>query len=183
MILLECIITSIRKFFSAKLTANIFSPKTFLGIRFQVTTLIHLYLSTAQCRLSISYEPPGDTQELLLYKISTPGNVCAVQWRVCSTVEDIQYSGGIPSVRGRDIISAVEGYNQYSGGISSVQWRDIISTAEGYHQYCGGISSVQWRDIISTVEGYHQYSGGISSVQWRDIISTVDGYHQYSGGI
>ncbi len=34
----------------------------------------------------------------------------AVQWRVCSTVEDIQYNGGISSVQWRDIISTVEDF-------------------------------------------------------------------------
>ena len=45
-----------------------------------------------------------------------------------STVEGIQYRGGIPSVQW--------GYLQYSGGIPSVQW---------------GITSVLWR-LLSTVE-------------------------------
>ena len=81
-----------------------------------------------------------------------------------STVEVVQYSGGITSVHVGDNISTVG---------------DNISTVEGYLQYCGGIASVHW---------------GITSVQWRvfstlgdnistvgDNISTVEGV-QYSGG-
>ena len=45
-----------------------------------------------------------------------------------STVEGIQYSGGIPSVQ---------------WGITSVQWGDNIRTVEGI-QYCGGVPSVLW---------------------------------------
>ncbi len=59
--------------------------------------------------------------------INTPGNVCVVQWKVCSTVEDIQYSGGIASVQ------------------CSVRWRYSISMVEDI-QYGRGCS-VQGRDI------------------------------------
>ena len=43
-----------------------------------------------------------------------------------STVEVVQYSGGIA---------------QYCGGIASVLWM-VFSTLEGYLQYCGGITAV-----------------------------------------
>ncbi len=65
----------------------------------------------------------------------------------------------------------MEGYHQYSGGLSSVKWRDIFSTVEGAHatwrviistvesaEYRGGLSSAQWRVNLCGVEGYHQYS-------------------------
>ncbi len=77
-----------------------------------------------------------DTVEVLMGR-ATPDNVCAVQWGVCSTVEDVQCSGGIPLVQLRDIISTVEDV-QYSKGISSVRWRDIISTVEDVQ--------LQWRN-------------------------------------
>ena len=53
-----------------------------------------------------------------------------------STVEAIQYCGGIASVHVGDSISTV--------GIASVPVEAI--------QYCGGIASVLWGDSISTVE-------------------------------
>ena len=62
-----------------------------------------------------------------------------------------------------DNISTVEGI-QYCGGIPSVLWGDNSST-------CGGIASVLWGDTFSTVEVV-QYSGGITSVQWGDSFST-----------
>ena len=78
--------------------------------------------------------------------------VASVLWGdTFSTVEVVQYSGGITSVQ---------------WGIASVLWR-VFSTLGGYHQYMRG-------DNISTVEGI-QYSGGIPSVQWGDNISTVGG--------
>ena len=60
---------------------------------------------------------------------STCGGI-TVQYTVgdtFSTVEVVQYSGGITSVQ---------------WGIASVLWRDNISTVEGI-QYIGGITSVQ----------------------------------------
>ena len=74
----------------------------------------------------------------------TPGNVCAVQWRLFSTVEAVQYSGGLTSVLWGVSISTVE-VAKYGGGLTSVQWRDSI-------EYSGGCS-VRWRANISTVEG------------------------------
>ena len=50
-----------------------------------------------------------------------------------------------------DNISTVEGI-QYCGGIPSVLWGDNSST-------CGGLASVLWGDTFSTVEVV-QYSGG-----------------------
>ena len=50
-----------------------------------------------------------------------------------------------------DNISTVEGI-QYCGGIPSVLWGDNSST-------CGGIASVLWGDAFSTMEVV-QYSGG-----------------------
>ena len=75
---------------------------------------------------------------------NTPGNVCAVQWRLFSTVEAVQYSGGLTSVLWGVSISTVE-VAKYGGGLTSVQWRDSI-------EYSGGCS-VRWRANISTVEG------------------------------
>ena len=54
-----------------------------------------------------------------------------------STVEVVQYSGGITSVHAGDNISTVG---------------DDISTVEGI-QYCGGIPSVLWGDNSSTCGG------------------------------
>ena len=48
---------------------------------------------------------------------------CAVQWRLFSTVEAVQYSGGVTSALWGDSI-------EYGGGYS-VQWRANISTVEG----------------------------------------------------
>ena len=69
-----------------------------------------------------------------------------------------------------DNISTVEGI-QYCGGITAVQWVDSFCTVDGI-QYIGGITSVYAGDNISTVgdnistvEGI-QYSGG------RILIST-----------
>ena len=125
-------------------------------------------------------------------KISTVGDNI-------STVEGIQYCGGISSVQWGDNISTC-------GGITSVLWR-VFRTVEGYLQYCGGITavhvgiasvlwrlfstvgitsvqwgiaSVLWR-VFSTLGDNISTCGGITSVQWGDNISTVEGI-QYSGG-
>ena len=71
-----------------------------------------------------------------LEKIFTPYNVGSVLWRLFSTLEVVQYIGGITSVLWGDSFSTVE-VVQYSGGIASVLW---------------GIASVLWR-WFSTVEG------------------------------
>ena len=55
------------------------------------------------------------------------------------------------------LVSTVE-VVQYSGGITSILWR-VFSTVEGYLQYCGGITAVHVGDSFSTVEGI-QYTGG-----------------------
>ena len=55
-----------------------------------------------------------------------------------STVEAIQYCGGIASVHVGDSISTV-GIAQYCGGYS-VLWRDSISTV--------GIASILWRNNL-----------------------------------
>ena len=65
-----------------------------------------------------------------------------------STVEVVQYSGGITSVHAGDNISTVG---------------DNISTVEGI-QYCGGIPSVLW--------GITAGMWGIASVLWR-LFTTV----------
>ena len=82
-----------------------------------------------------------------------------------STVEVVQYIGGIASV--------LWGIASVLWGIASVQW---------------GIASVLWGDSFSTVEVI-QYSGGITSVHAGDNISsvgdnisTLEGYLQYCGG-
>ena len=70
---------------------------------------------------------------------STPYNVGSVLWRLFSTLEVVQYIGGITSV--------LWGVLQYCGGWS-VQWGDSFRTVG---------------DSFSTVEVV-QYSGGITSV-------------------
>ena len=72
----------------------------------------------------------------------TPYNVGSVLWRLFSTLEVVQYIGGITSVL---------------WGIASVLWGDSFSTVEVV-QYSGdNISTVG--DSFSTVEGI-QYIGG-----------------------
>ena len=61
--------------------------------------------------------------------IITPHNVGSVQWRMFSTLEVVQYIGGITSVLWGDSFSTVE-VVQYSGGIASVLWR-LFSTVGG----------------------------------------------------
>ena len=78
----------------------------------------------------------------------TPYNVGSVLWRLFSTLEVVQYIGGIALVLWGDSFSTVGG---------------SFSTAEVV-QYSGGIASVLWGDSFSTVEVV-QYSGGITSVQ------------------
>ena len=97
---------------------------------------------------------------------------CSVHWRLFST------SGDNISTVG-DSFSTVE-VVQYSGGIASVLWGDSFSTVE-VAQYSGGIISVHVGDNISTVgdnistvEGI-QYCGGIPSVLWGDNSSTCGG--------
>ena len=81
-----------------------------------------------------------------------------------STVEVVQYSGGITSVHVGDNISTVG---------------DNISTAEGI-QYCEGIPPVLW-GITAVHVGDSFSTVGIPSVLWRlfstvgDNISTVGG--------
>ncbi len=62
--------------------------------------------------------------------VLAPGNVCAVQQRVCSAAEGVQYSRGCAVQRG--LCSTVEDIQWCSGGISTVpvRWRDIIRTVE-----------------------------------------------------
>ena len=88
----------------------------------------------------------------------TPYNVGSVLWRLFSTLEVVQYIGGITSVLWGDSFSTVG---------------DSFSTVEVI-QYSGGIASVLWGDSFSTVEVV-QYSGGITSVHVGDNISTVGG--------
>ena len=78
---------------------------------------------------------------------TTSYNVGSVLWRLFSTLEVLQYIGGITSVL---------------WGIASILWGDSFSTVEAV-QYSGGIASVLWGDSFSTVEVI-QYSGGITSV-------------------
>ena len=82
--------------------------------------------------------------------ISTVG-IASVLWRLFSTVGDsfstvevVQYIGGITSVHVGDNISTV------GDNISTVEGN--ISTVEGI-QYCGGIPSVLWGDNSSTCGG------------------------------
>ncbi len=62
------------------------------------------------------------------------------------TVEDSQYGGRCLVLWG-DIISTVDGV-QYSGGIPSVQWK-IFGTVEGYHLISTVEGYHQWR-VFST---------------------------------
>ena len=55
----------------------------------------------------------------------TPGNVGAVQWKLFSTVEAVQYGGGLASVLWGVSISTVE-VAKYGRGLKSVQWRHCI---------------------------------------------------------
>ncbi len=64
-----------------------------------------------------------------------------------STVDNIQYNGGISSLLWR-IFSSVER--------STVRWKDKISTVEIYNKYCEGCS-------VATV-------GNISSLLWSQIL-------------
>ena len=116
--------------------------------------------------------------------LNTSYNVGSVLWRLFSTLEVVQYIGGITSVL---------------SGVASVLWRlfstvgdsfrtvgDRFSTVEvvqysggtsvhaGGHQYMRGITSVLWR-VFSTMEGYLQYcrGGGITAVHVGDSFSTV----------
>ena len=80
-----------------------------------------------------------------------------------STVECIQYCGGIPSVLWGDDSSTCGGIASVLWGIASVLWGDNFSTVGDSFstvevvQYSGGITSVQW---------------GIASVLWR-VFSTL----------
>ena len=70
---------------------------------------------------------------MTLIMIITPHNVGSVLWRLFSTLEVVQYIGGITSVLWEVV--------QYIGGIASVLWGDSFSTVEVV-QYSGGITSV-----------------------------------------
>ena len=94
----------------------------------------------------------------------------SVQWEMTSV-----HAGDSISTVG-DNISTVEGI-QYCGGISSVLWGDNSSTCGGIVQYWGKFSTVGDNistvgDSFSTVEGI-QYIGGITLVHAGDNISTV----------
>ena len=76
-----------------------------------------------------------------------------------------------------DNISTVEGI-QYCGGMPSVLWGITAVHVGGLLQYCGGFASVLWRvfstlgDNISTCRGITSVHWGITSVLWR-VFSTV----------
>ena len=90
--------------------------------------------------------------------ITTPYNIGSVLWRLFSTLEVVQYIGGITSVLWGDNLSTVGGSLQYCGGSL---------------QYCGGCS-VQWEDSFSTVgDSFSTVGGSFSTVEVA----------QYSGGI
>ena len=82
---------------------------------------------------------------------------CSVHWRLLSTLEVVQYIGGITSVLWGDSFSTVGGcfstveVVQYSGGIASVLWGDSFSTV--------GVASVLWR-LFSTVGDNISTCGG-----------------------
>ncbi len=90
-------------------------------------------------------------------------------WYMCSTVEDILYSGGMPLVQ-RRYLQYDGGYCQYGGGYL-VQWRDIISLVNGYYEYCRGILSAHQR--ISMLSSPATIGGIKPSVQWR-VFSSVE---------
>ena len=91
----------------------------------------------------------NDCSRRAIYNI-TSYNVGSVLWRLFSTLEVVQYIGGITSVLWGDSFSTVGGsfstveVVQYSGGIASVLW---------------GTASILWRwfstvgDNISTCGG------------------------------
>ena len=56
---------------------------------------------------------------------------------LCSSVEDFQHFGGIPSILWRDTINIVEGYHQYFGEAPLILWM-IFSAVEGSHTHCVG---------------------------------------------
>ena len=88
---------------------------------------------------------------LILYIKTTSATLyvlSAVQWRVSSTVEGIQYRGGMPSVRWR-VFSTDMSHYQYGGGTSLVRWR-MCSMDLSHHQYSGGCA----------VQDYLNCSGG-----------------------
>ena len=88
--------------------------------------------------------------------IRTLHNVCAVHRGVCSTLGDVQYTGGC-SVHWGVIMSTVGDTMSTPG---DVQYTGVtMSTAGGYHEYTGGCSV--HRDIMSTPGGYHEYTGGL----------------------
>ena len=72
-------------------------------------------------------------------------SVCAVQWGVCSTPWDVQYTGGI-SLSTLASVQYTEGHHEYTRGYHGECGR--------YHEYIRGCS-VYWRDTISTLGGYH----------------------------
>ena len=87
-----------------------------------------------------------------------------------STVEVVQYSGGIASVLWR-LFSTVGDNISTCGGFHQYMWGDNISTVEGI-QYCGGTPSVLWGDNSSTCGGLASVLWGIPSVLWR-LFNTV----------
>ena len=62
--------------------------------------------------------------------VSTPHNVGSVLWRLFSTLEVVQYCGGITSVLW-GIASVLWGIASVLWGIASVLWGDSFSTVEG----------------------------------------------------
>ena len=76
-------------------------------------------------------------------RVFTPYNVGSVLWRLFSTLEVVQYIGGITLVL---------------WGIASVLWGDSFSTVEVV-QYSGGIASVLW-GIASVLWRWFSTVGG-----------------------
>ena len=72
-----------------------------------------------------------DKSDVMLLCI-TLHNVCAVHWGMCSTLGDVQYTGGYHEYTG-DTMSTLGGYHEYSG--------DTVSTRGAYHNECGDILS------------------------------------------
>ena len=86
----------------------------------RLPSIFALYHSPPQSRSFVHllpFLPESRTSERLCHKrdVSTPYNVGSVLWRLFSTLEVVQYIGGITSVLWGDNFSTVE-VVQYSGG-------------------------------------------------------------------
>ena len=84
--------------------------------------------------------PPYNCLLFVLNRVFTPYNVGSVLWRLFSTLEVVQYIGGITSVLWGDSISTVGDSFRIASvlwGIASVLWR-LFSTVGDNISTCGG---------------------------------------------